>query len=240
MVHLSSKPEQQQADAPPQRQPQVRDEQRQEAQVPQEVLEEDSRVQLHTLPVSTHTRVRLCVGAYTNTATDLRGAHFVERHKDGGVQEPAEGQVRVEGPGGHQQQEELREERRQAQAGAPAAVWSNKLSSHHEHKRGAELLEYLRPGRARRSTERSCAWCLFWSDGRSRSRGESPNRTSKRRDVVTIDRSRYQRPPAVSEHHLQLVEERGEHQEHSAGHAPKQKQLSAEEASNNTSEAPPA
>lgn len=42
------------------------------------------------------------------------------------MQEAAEGQVRVKGPGGHQQQEELREERGQAQTKAPPAVWTNK------------------------------------------------------------------------------------------------------------------
>lgn len=41
------------------------------------------------------------------------------------MQEAAEGQVRVKGPGGHQQQEELREERGQAQTEAPPAVCTN-------------------------------------------------------------------------------------------------------------------
>lgn len=57
--------------------------------------------------------------------TNLWRAHFVERDKDGSVQEPAEGQIRVKGPGGQQQQEELREERGQAQTKAPPAVWTS-------------------------------------------------------------------------------------------------------------------
>lgn len=58
--------------------------------------------------------------------TNLWSADFVERDEDGSVQEAAEGQIRVKAPGGHQQQEKLREERRQAQTKAPPAVWSNK------------------------------------------------------------------------------------------------------------------
>ena len=54
--------------------------------------------------------------------TYLWSAHFVERDKDGGVQEAAEGQVRVKGPRCDQQQDELRQERRQAEPLAPPAV----------------------------------------------------------------------------------------------------------------------
>lgn len=117
--YLSSKPEEQQADSLFHWQTQVRDEKRQEAQVPQEVLWKDGAQQR----------------AWENTCyykpevlqsdlhfTHLWSADFVERDEDGSVQEAAEGQIRVKAPGGHQQQEELREERRQAQTEAPPAV----------------------------------------------------------------------------------------------------------------------
>lgn len=61
--------------------------------------------------------------------TDLWSADFVERDEDGSVQEPAEGQIRVKGPGGQQQQEELRDERHQAGAEAPPAVCSSAARS---------------------------------------------------------------------------------------------------------------
>lgn len=73
-------------------------------------------------------------------STHLWCADFVERDKDGSVQEAAEGQVSVKGPGGHQQQEELREERSQAQTRAPPAVCTNRrASAHSEHSRESYL-----------------------------------------------------------------------------------------------------
>lgn len=44
---------------------------------------------------------------------------------------------------------------------------------------------YLQWGRAYRSMERSCVWCLFWSDGTNRFHEETPNHTWQYRRGVT-------------------------------------------------------
>lgn len=72
-------------------------------------------------------------------STHLRCANFVERDKDGSVQEAAEGQISVKGPGGHQQQEELREEGSQAQTRAPPVVCTNRRGSAHSAQHSREI-----------------------------------------------------------------------------------------------------
>lgn len=181
--YLSSKPEEQQSNSPFHWQTQVRDEQRHEAQVPQKVLWTDGREQREWENTCYYKTEGLESDLHF---TNLWSADFVERDKDGSVQEAAEGQIQVKAPGGHQQQEELREERRQAQTKAPPVVWSNKPRIRSVSWRGnygtcwwatAVWNEYLRSGTAYRSTEKSCDGCLFWWDGTNRSRGETPNRT---------------------------------------------------------------
>lgn len=101
----------------------MRDDQRQEAEVPQEVLGNKKCENLK--------KNSLRKGALKDEKdnhwpdlffTYLWSADFIEGDKDGSVQETAECQIRVKGPWRHQQQDELWQERRQAKPLAPPAV----------------------------------------------------------------------------------------------------------------------
>lgn len=207
----------------------------------------------------------------------LWSADFVEGNKDGRVQEAAEGEIRVKGPRGHQQQDRLWHERRQAKPLAPPAVCTGE-SRRRSVETTAEMpslkcwaywgpavkqrqqvvlsinevicssYEYLQWGRACKSTERSCVWCLFWSHGRGRSRGGSPIRTWQRRTILKVFflqvtdnfKNRNLRHQVTARRLAShVVEEWRERTKHSAGHAGEEEQLRVEKASDETRHGPP-